>query len=124
MVRQELEQIYYCKIKKELEEFKSDMMQKEKEEIYGAAYQIDSIINIYELLLESGRTIAEETLEASLAFPNLLLFLYDRWMQYEDSQLEAVQDCLNEELTKIRDEYRAQKKGVRHEKVSIYLRIG
>lgn len=124
MERQELEQIYYCKIKKELEEFQSDIMQKAKEEIYGAAYQIDSIINIYELLLESGRTIAEEALEASLTFPNLLLFLYDRWLQHEDSHLEEIQYCLNEELAKIRDKYRTGKKGVQHEKVSLYLRIG
>ena len=41
---------------------------KEKEAIYEAAYQIDSIISIYELLAEMSGRLSTETLEAAVMF--------------------------------------------------------
>ena len=81
----------------------------EKEAIYHAAYQIDCIISIYELLLEMSRRMSKETLEAAIAFPDILEFIYEEWMGYKDSYAEELQFCLNQELGKIRTEYRNMK---------------
>lgn len=93
--RKQLEKIFCRKLGRELDQFKQQMIEKDKEEIYCSAYQIDSVICIYEALIELSGRIAEETLEAVTAFLGLLGFLYDRWMNYEDSHMEDIAYCLN-----------------------------
>ena len=108
--RKQLEKIFCRKLGRELDQFKQQMMEKEKEEIYCSAYQIDSVICIYEALIELSGRIPEETLEAVTVFPGLLNFLYDRWMKYEDSHMEDIAYCLNGELSDIRGRYRERRK--------------
>ena len=93
--RKQLEKIFCRKLGRELDQFKQQMMEKDKEEIYCSAYQIDSVICIYEALIELSGRIAEEILEAVTALPGLLGFLYNRWMNYEDSHMEDIAYCLN-----------------------------
>ena len=109
--RKQLEKIFCRKLGRELDQFKQQMMEKDKGEIYCSAYQIDSVICIYEALIELSGRIAEETLEAVTAFPGLLGFLYDRWMNYEDSHMEDIAYCLNGELSGIRGRYRERRQG-------------
>ena len=52
MEHKTLQELFCEKITLEIECFKSDMLQQEPEVILGRAYQIDSMINIYEILLE------------------------------------------------------------------------
>lgn len=113
--RRQLEKIFCRKLGRELDQFKKQMMEKDKEEIYCSAYQIDSVICIYEALIELSGRIAEETLEAVTAFPGLLGFLYDRWMNYEDSHMEDIAYCLNGELSGIRGRYRERRQGKNEE---------
>ncbi|EOS69486.1 hypothetical protein C818_02267 [Lachnospiraceae bacterium MD308] len=110
MYRKQLEKTFCRKIERELKQFKSRMLKLEKEEIFQAAYRIDSMICIYEALMEMSGRIAEETLEAVTAFPSLLAFLYGRWMKYEDSYMEDVEYCLNKELSRLRGRYKKRRK--------------
>ena len=100
---QELEQIFCLKIGAELSAFQYDMLQKEREEIYQAAYQIDSMINLYELLIELCRTMKEEVLIIAVMVPELLHFLYDRWLEYKDSHMEDMQGCIVQELEALKE---------------------
>ena len=100
---QELEKIFCLKISAELSAFQYDMLQKEREEIYQAAYQIDSMINLYELLIEQCRTMKEELLIIAVMVPELLHFLYDRWLEYKDSHMEDIQDCIVQELEALKE---------------------
>lgn len=100
---QELEQIFCLKISAELSAFQYDMLQKEREEIYQAAYQIDSMINLYELLIELCRTMKEELLIIAVTVPELLRFLYDRWLEYKDSHMEDMQGCIVQELEALKE---------------------
>ena len=109
MYRKRLQQTFCWKINGELKLFQYQVLQKEKEAIYHAAYQIDCIISIYELLLEMSRRMSRETLEAAIAFPDILEFLYEEWMGYQDSYMGELQFCLNRELGKIRMDYRNMK---------------
>lgn len=100
---EELEQIFCLKISAELSAFQYEILQKEKEEIYHAAYQIDSMINLYELLIEMCRTMKEEILVIAITVPQLLHFLYGRWLTYEDSHVEEIQGCIDKELAVLKN---------------------
>ena len=50
MDKEKLENLCCIKLSRELTAYKETVLEKSKEEIYGAAYEIDSIINIYEFL--------------------------------------------------------------------------
>ena len=106
MYRKQLEQAFCRKISGELTIFRYEVLQGEKEAIYEAAYQIDSIISIYELLVEMSSRLSTETLEAAVMFPNILTFLYREWLGYEDSYTADIQYCLDKELAKLRRDYR------------------
>ena len=105
MYRKQLEQAFCLKLSGELAIFRYEILEKEKEAIYEAAYQIDSIISIYELLAEMSGRLSTETLEAAVMFPNILTFLYREWLGYEDSYTADVQYCLDKELAKLRRDY-------------------
>lgn len=109
MSRRHLEKTFCWKISGELKLFKYRILKLKKEEIYQAAYQIDHMVCIYEVLLDMSRHMPEEALKAAIAFPDILPFLYGRWLKYEDSHMEEIQDCLKEELTKQQDTYRKRK---------------
>lgn len=99
--RKQLEQTFCWKIGAELKLFQYQTLQKDKEAIYYAAYQIDCTICIYKLLLEMSGKLSEEILEAVIAFPGILTYLYGEWMSYRDSHVEDIQHCLKQELGKI-----------------------
>ena len=101
MEHKTLQELFCEKITLEIECFKSDMLQQEPEVILGRAYQIDSMINIYEILLEMSQEIAEQALKDMLIYPNLLAFLYSEWLDYEDSHVKEIWGSLNESVTGI-----------------------
>ena len=101
--RKELEQIFCWKASAELRAFQYSILQKEKEEIYHTAYQIDSMINLYELLIEMCGTMKEEVLMIAITVPELLRFLYDRWLKYKDSYVEEMQGCIDKELAGLKN---------------------
>ena len=109
MFRRQLEKTFCWKISSELKLFKYRILKKKKEEIFQSAYQIDSMVCIYELLVEMSGRISEEALKAGIAFPGILSFLYDRWLDCEDSYTEDMQHCVGEEFMRMQEHYRRKK---------------
>ena len=103
MDREKLESLCYEKIFRELKSYKSRMMKKTKEEIYSAAYEIDSLISIYELMIEMINNLEEDYLETILVFPNLLLFLYSKWLKCEDSHVKELLCCIKKAIVELRN---------------------
>lgn len=110
MKREEVEELFCVKVNLELKRFKESMMLKEPEEIYGSAYQIDSMINFTELLFSMCQKINVETLEMLLLFPNLLAFIYDRWLAMEDSHVEEIAGCLETCIKEIEEKRTKERK--------------
>lgn len=106
MERDELEKLFNVKIGLELERFKKKMLKQEPEEIFARAYQIDCMVNIYEVLLEVSQKTEKEALEILLDFPSLLAFLYSRWVKQEGSFEDELQRCLEESVEEIDNVYR------------------
>ena len=105
--KERMEKLLCEKISLELSGFNQETLQKEKEEIYGMAYEIDSIINLYELLAEK-LNYQEEVLETLLVVPNLLAFLYQEWMSYEDYRRQDFVEYLAGEIRKMQDSRRKE----------------
>lgn len=99
---EELRRLFCAKITLEYESIHEEMLSKEKEEIYDNAFYIDAVISIYECLLEMSQEMEQEGLKCLILFPNLLTFLYFRWMKKEDSYAEELEDCVKEEIIKMK----------------------
>lgn len=89
----------FCgKIEMELRRFKEDMKNQEPEDIIACAYEIDTKISIYEVLLEMSGAFQEDLLAVLIPFPELLDYAYCMWLKTEDSHMEELQNCINKYL--------------------------
>lgn len=111
MEREKLESFFCMKISEELNAFQKQMLQKSRREIYAHAYEIDIMINLYKFLCMEAVKLEEEALEVLLVFPGLLFFLYDRWLEYEDTYAEELYACLKQELSEVIQGKKKDKEG-------------
>lgn len=121
MNREDLEALFCMKISAELEVFRMQMLKKSPEEIYRNAYQIDSVINIYEVLAEKAEYLDAGRLESLFAVPELLKYFYDRWMDYEDHHVQDISECIGQTIWEIGK--RQGKESVFYEEVDSNRRI-
>lgn len=90
----QLSQMLGRKIAKELCEYKRWMKKQTKTYIFDHAFEIDSMICIYENLMEMSRTMDERQLKQGIRMPNLLRSCYEDWVRKEDDitqeQIESI----------------------------------
>lgn len=98
MKQKELSELFCGKLYLEYQRFKEEQLKLQPEAIFGNAYLIDSIISILEQLLEMSQQLSEQVLEKLILFPELLTFLYERWLGREDSHEAEMAECLKEEI--------------------------
>lgn len=111
MKNEELEELFCAKISLEIRRFKEKLVKEEQPEtVYEKAYQIDCMINIYELLLEMSRKIEDKTLRKLMVIPGLLALFYDRWLDTEDSHVEELTECLENSIKEMETQDKLQEK--------------
>ena len=108
-MEEELRELFCSKIGLENARFKERMLKQSAEVLFERAYQIDTMINLYELLMEMSQKMELEVLKTLLVFPNLLAFLYDRWLKEEDSHMEELQRSLEKNVWDLQEQYRKVK---------------
>lgn len=108
-MEEELRELFCIKIGLENSRFKKRMLKQSAEVLFERAYQIDTMLNLYELLMEMSQKIELEVLRTLLVFPNLLAFLYDRWLKEEDSHIEELQDALEKNVDELQEKYQKVK---------------
>lgn len=81
-------QCAYRKLDAELKCYKQKMYQLSAKEVFNHAYEIDSYINIYEILLMKIEHLTTAQLCGIILMPNILSLFYDRWLNTEDSAAE------------------------------------
>lgn len=122
-MEKELRELFCVKIGLENTCFKKKMLKQSAEVLFERAYQIDTMINLYELLMEMSQKMEPEALKILLVFPNLLAFLYDRWIKEADSHMEELQGSLEKNVEELQEKYQKVKKEEmgkwQHEKISI-----
>lgn len=106
---EELRELFCIKIGLENSWFKKRMLKQSAEVLFERAYQIDTMLNLYELLMDMSQKMELEVLKTLLVFPNLLAFLYDRWMKEEDSHIEELQCSLEKNVGELQEQYRKVK---------------
>lgn len=106
----ELRELFCLKIGLENARFKKKMLKQSAEVLFERAYQINTMLNLYELLMDMSQKMELEVLKTLLVFPNLLAFLYDRWLKEEDSHMEELQCSLEKNVSELREKYQKVKK--------------
>lgn len=89
----------FCeKVNTEYTDFRERMLQREKAEIYAAAYRIDVWKNLCKILCRLSEQYPEEVLEKLLPQPNLMECLYECWLKIEDSAYEELVQLVEKEI--------------------------
>ena len=101
MERENIERTFCWKISAELKGFEYRMKQKDKDEIYASAYQIDCTIRIYEKLIELSERLEIGQLQECMKVCSLLSFLYEQWLRTDTGELEdVIEKILMESIAK------------------------
>lgn len=108
-MEEELRELFCIKIGLENARFKNKMLKQSANVLFERAYQIDTMLNLYELLMEMSQRMEAEVLKTLLVFPNLLAFLYDRWIKAEDSHIEELQCSLEKNVDELQEKYQKVK---------------
>lgn len=99
MEEKELRELLRGRLYMELNLFKDSMLQKAKEEIYGASYQIEVFINVYEILLEDADGLGIDEVRTLLYWKHgILEALYQEWLGREDGILDELRAYVGGEL--------------------------
>lgn len=103
-MRDELQSLLCLKINVEYQKFKKAQLELSADEMYGNAYQIQFYMCIYESLLELSQKLSEDVLATLVTFPNLLAYLFERWLKVEDSLDEELNDFLEYKIAELHKE--------------------
>lgn len=87
----------------EYQAYKAETLGLPNEEIFGKSYEIDTMVNLYEILMEKIQGLPESVLEALLRHRNILWELYDSWLAKDDSSYEELSKHVQEEIGTITD---------------------
>ncbi len=92
----------FCKkVSAEYAAFRERMLQREKTEIYAAAYRIDVWKNLCKILCRLLEQYPEAVLEKLLLQSNLMECLYERWLKIEDSAYEELMQLVEREIVEL-----------------------
>lgn len=89
-------QYAYKKLETELKCYKQKMYRLSAEEVFGHAYEIDSYINIYEILLIKIEHLTPAQLWGIIMIPHILSFFYSYWLDVEDSRAEEMDTAIDQ----------------------------
>ena len=82
----------------EYQAYRADILGLSNTEIFGKSYEIDTVVNIYEILMEKVQELPEDTLAALLPHRNILTQLYEMWLKKDDSSYQELQDHVEDEI--------------------------
>ena len=102
---------FFQKLKEEYQQFRQRILQKDKQDIIKDSYRIEIFEELYKILVEKGDTLSDAILRNLLYQSGILDFLYDCWLKKEDSQLQELMDCVEEELGKAEQRENEEWKG-------------
>lgn len=67
-------------------------------EIFNRCYEIDAVVNFYEILMEKAGGMYDNELEALLQRKDLLMELYDLWLKRDDSAYSEMEMHIDSEI--------------------------
>ena len=85
----------------EYQTYRASVLSCSNAEIYGKCYEIDIMINLYEILMEMSDKLSDSVLESLLSYGNILSWLYDLWLREDDSFYSELSGLVESEIKKI-----------------------
>ena len=93
-----MKEAFWNKLTAEYKSYQVSVLSLTNSEIYGKCYEIDCMVNFYEILMEKAETMTEETLSALLKQENILWSFYDEWLAKDDSNYSEMETHIAEEI--------------------------
>ena len=94
MERIKLEDAINLQISSELKLYKMMILQKTKEEILAEAFQIASMIEMYETLVELIPQMTDREIYQCLQVSGLLFVVYEKWLKIPDEESRVKEECV------------------------------
>ncbi|MBE5879068.1 MAG: DUF3848 domain-containing protein [Lachnospiraceae bacterium] len=93
-----MKEAFWNKLTAEYKCYQVSVLSLTNSEIYGKCYEIDCMVNFYEILMEKAESMSEETLSALLKQENILWSIYDGWLAKDDSNYSEMETHIAEEI--------------------------
>ena len=85
----------------EYQSYKASVLEENNGSIYARCYEIDCMINLYEILKEATMKMSDEDLTTLLSHHDILAYLYELWMKKSDNLYDEMECHVTEELKKL-----------------------
>jgi hypothetical protein len=95
----------------EYQAYRADILGMSNTEIFGKCYEIDTIVNIYEILTEKIQDMSEDTLNELLSHKNILMWFYDSWLSKDDINYRELESHIGDEIKVIVNNHNKKSKG-------------
>lgn len=102
MDEKELRELLRERLHMELQLFKDSILQKEKEDIFRASYEIEIYVNLYEIFAVHTDNLQSNIIRRLLKLNfGILESIYQEWLTREDSFFDELRDYACSELENI-----------------------
>lgn len=108
-MKENLKEAFWNKLTAEYKSYQVSVLALSNFEIYGKCYEIDCMVNFYEIMMEKAESLSEKILSALLKRGNFLSVLYDEWLVREDSSYHEMETHILNEIELVAVEYDKQK---------------
>lgn len=109
VMEEKLREALWNKLTAEYKSYQVSVLSLSNSEIYGKCYEIDCMVNFYEILMEKAESMPEDTLSALLTQENILWSFYDEWLTKNDSNYSEMENHIAEEIEIVVAEANKQK---------------
>ena len=82
----------------EYQSYKASVLGCTNAEIFDRCYEIDAVVNFYEILMEKAEGMSVYELETLLKRKNLLMELYGLWLKRDDSAYSEMKMHVDNEI--------------------------
>lgn len=93
-----MREAFWNKLTAEYKSYQVSVLSLTNAEIYGKCYEIDCMVNFYEILMEKAESMSKETLSVLLARENILWSFYEEWLAKDDSNYSEMENHIVEEI--------------------------
>lgn len=85
----------------EYQAYKASVLSCSNAEIFSRCYEIDTIVNFYEILAEKAEKLSEHVLTVLLQRKNILQELYQLWLDKDDCNYGEMESHVEDEIENI-----------------------
>ena len=85
----------------EYQSYKASVLEENSGVIYARCYEIDCMINIYEILKEFAMKLSVSELERLMNHRDILKYLYELWLKKSDIHYAEMEHHVTDEIKKL-----------------------